>query len=111
MLFRSAVNKAGDFTQRKIKSSLPLNDKQDNIHLRNSVKLKKQKVNNKKMYQASLVTVGDKKKVVYALTNEFGRKKTKRYAGKKIIKKTIESNQARIADIIIGVLAKRLGLK
>ena len=30
-----AVNKAGDFTQRKIKSSLPLNDKPDNIHLRN----------------------------------------------------------------------------
>lgn len=105
-----AVNRAGEFTQRKIKSSLPINSKDDGIHLRNSLKLAKQKVNNKKTYQAALVTVGNKK-VRYALTNEFGRKKIRQYKGSKIIKKTIEDNQGKIAEIIIGVLSKRLGLK
>lgn len=105
-----AVNKAGQFTHRSIKTSLPIHDKNDGIHLRDSVKQKKQKINKRKVYQASLVTVGDKKRN-YAIATEFGRKKRTPYKGLETVKKTLESNQNKIADIIIGVLTKRLGLK
>ena len=105
-----AVNKAGEYAQRKMKTALPIDSKEDGLHLRDSLKLAKQKVNNKKTYQAALVTVGNKK-VKYALANEFGRKKIRQYKGTKIIKKTIENNQGKISEIVIGVLSKRLGLK
>lgn len=105
-----AVNKAGEFAQRKMKTALPIDSKEDGLHLRDSLKLAKQKVNNKKTYQAALVTLGNKK-IKYAKAFEFGRFKTRRYKGSKLVKKTIENNQDKIAEIVIGVLSKRLGLK
>lgn len=105
-----ASNKAGQFIQRKLISAYPINSK-DNIHIRDTVKIKKAKIDKKRTYQTAFVTVGSKK-APYSMALEWGKKTTKgRSKAGYYVKNVTDDHGAKASEIMINVLVKRLGLK
>lgn len=109
-LLSEATNTAAEFIKRKLITAYPINNK-NNIHIRDTVKIKKTKVSKKFTYQKSLISVGSKK-APYSMALEWGKstKNGKTKAGH-YVEKVKDQHGQKASQIMMNILAKRLGLK
>lgn len=109
-LLSKASSKGSELIQRKLITAYPINNK-NNIHIRDTVKIKKAKIDKKRTYQTSFVYVGSKK-APYAMSLEWGRKTKKgRSKAGEYAKKTKDEYSDKASDIMIDVIIKGLGLR
>jgi hypothetical protein len=109
-LLSEATNTAAEFIQRKIITAYPINNKND-IHIRDTVKIKKTKISKKFTYQKSLISIGSKK-APYSMALEWGKKtKNGRSKAGHYVEDVKNQHGQKAAQIMMNILAKRLGLK
>jgi hypothetical protein len=105
-----ASNKAGTYLQRKLITAYPVNNK-NNIHIRDTVKMKKAKIDKKRTYQTAFVTAGSKK-APYAMALEWGRNtKNGRSRAGKYVENVKDNFGQKASEIMVNILIKKLGLK